>query len=46
MDQLVACGDLGYIDKETIEALLTEVREVRRYLNAYIKATMKRQELK
>ena len=46
MDQLMACSDLGYIDKGTVEVLLMEAREVRRYLNAYIKSTMKRQGMK
>ncbi len=46
MDQLMACGDFGYVDKETVETLLMEAREVRRYLNGYIKATMKLQEMK
>ncbi|MFQ6082757.1 MAG: four helix bundle protein [Methanosarcinales archaeon] len=46
MDQLMACGDFGYVDQKTVETLLMEAREVRRYLNAYIKATIKRQETK
>jgi four helix bundle protein len=45
MDRLMACSDLGYVGKDTIEALLTKAREIRRYLNAYIKSTVKLQEL-
>jgi four helix bundle protein len=46
MDQLMACSDLGYIDKDTVEALVMEAREVRRYLNSYIKSTLNRQKMK
>ncbi|MFQ5721688.1 MAG: four helix bundle protein [Candidatus Aminicenantales bacterium] len=43
MDQLMACSDLGYIDKKTIESFLTEAQKICRYLNAYIKSTITRQ---
>jgi len=43
MDQLMACSDLGYINRKTIESFLIEARKICRYLNAYIKSTISRQ---